>query len=239
MSILKIRNENGEFVPFPEFQANPFVHNEKTDSEIDAYSCNYINSRIEVADIKIPSTDLNDYKTTGYYFFNATNTPVNKPDIDISRGFLEVIARNENDIKQIWYVFHPNSLSNNKRFERVCGSGSWGEWSGFVDNYKENLYKSTSGSSSTIELSRAVEDFTEVEVFGRANDVWCSVKIPIGLTSKNNGSMFTTGATNLYHCNVSLSGTSLTFDYNRTIPVGGGNATNTSAFKIYKVVGYK
>ena len=43
MSVLKIRNENGEFVPFPEFQWAPIINTSATNSDIDTYSCNYIN----------------------------------------------------------------------------------------------------------------------------------------------------------------------------------------------------
>ena len=43
MSVLKIRNENGEFVPFPEFQWAPIINTSATNSDIETYSCNYIN----------------------------------------------------------------------------------------------------------------------------------------------------------------------------------------------------
>jgi hypothetical protein len=99
------------------------------------------------------------------------------------------------------------------------------------------LYESTTGTTNAITLNDKVENYKYVEVFGVANNSMCSVKIPINLYSS--GSLFTTGASQMYHCVVALSGTSLTFSYNRTITIKDGTVTNTTAFKIYKVIGHK
>lgn len=99
------------------------------------------------------------------------------------------------------------------------------------------LFESSSGSASTITLNDKVENYKYIEVFGVGNSSLCSVKIPINLYKS--GSLYTTGASQMYHCVVALSGTSLTFTQNRQIKIANGTVTDSSAFKIYKVVGYK
>jgi hypothetical protein len=113
------------------------------------YTKEEIDSRTLTKEITTEGTDLNEYVTNGTYFFNATNTPINRPPIDVTRGWLEVIARNENDVKQIWYVFNANNNNNNKKFERVKTSGEWGEWVRNIDEsdvYVKGNYAVLTGS---------------------------------------------------------------------------------------------
>lgn len=118
---------------------------------------------------------------------------------------------------------------------RSQNAGTWSGWEEVCRS--KTLYENSSGSASTITLNEAVENFQYIEVFGVGNSSMCSVKIPINLY--DTGSLYTTGASSMYHCNIKLSGTSLTFVYNRQIKISDGTVTNSNAFKIYKVIGYR
>lgn len=83
--------------------------------------------KFSTKNITTTGTDLNNYIANGTYFFNNAADPANKPLS--GAGWLEVIARNENDIKQIWYGYNKNT---NIKFERIREAGTWGEWKKFI-----------------------------------------------------------------------------------------------------------
>lgn len=95
----------------------------KSTSTKDTYSCDYLNKKVEVIGVTEAGTDVNNYTETGIYFFNYANSPTNGPYNGLA-GWLEVITRTENDIKQIWHVYNNNNL----RYERIRMGGTWSDW---------------------------------------------------------------------------------------------------------------
>lgn len=104
-----------------------------------------------------PNTDLNNYTEDGTYFFNNANTPENKPN-SVLAGYLEVIRRNANDIKQTWHCYH----SNNDTYTRMKSAGTWSAWKKFafggdlISATITNEQTVTSQSTATVALNSVV-----------------------------------------------------------------------------------
>jgi len=62
-----------------------------------------------IIDVTTANTDLNDYKTAGFYYFTSNYTPTNVPPNSTLNGILEVITDNGYGtaasyvVKQIWH----------------------------------------------------------------------------------------------------------------------------------------
>lgn len=83
------------------------------------------------------ATDLNDYLTSGIYFFSQTRTPINIPEG--VNGWLVVYPRYDSAfVKQIWYkcgtIKTNGDISNDdhKTFVRTYFNGAWSEWKSFA-----------------------------------------------------------------------------------------------------------
>ncbi|MBO7711216.1 MAG: hypothetical protein J6S83_12150 [Lachnospiraceae bacterium] len=98
----------------------------------------------------LTDTDANSAKTTGIYFVsNASNVPTAS-----KYGYLEVIARNSNYVKQIW-----NSYGSTDEYIRICDNGTWGEWISLSSN-KSDRTKITWGTSLTVNIPHAMVMFS-------------------------------------------------------------------------------
>lgn len=68
-------------------------------------------------------TDLNTgYTRTGSFFFNNANAPDNRPT-GSQAGYLEVLARSDNDILQRY-----TNYDNNNTYVRQKRGGTWNTW---------------------------------------------------------------------------------------------------------------
>ena len=90
----------------------------------------YINGKRVLHDtimVNEVGTDLNDYKTTGLYFFGTDYTPLNIPAG--VNGWLEVIGSENDRIKQIWYRCGTVDSNDYMTYTRTYIEGTWGSWS--------------------------------------------------------------------------------------------------------------
>ena len=102
------------------------VLNEQSNSQEDAYSCDYINDKIEVQNVTTAGTNLNDYKETGTYFFQDSSvTPTNIPAG--SNGWLSVLKGDDMHCKQIWYRLGSGG-NHFQTYIRTYLAGTWSEW---------------------------------------------------------------------------------------------------------------
>lgn len=103
---------------------------------------NYEN--LKTINVSTAGTDLDNYINDGTYFFNNLNTPTNKPsEVTINAGYLEVIARNSNDILQRWTEY------NRKRiWQREKAGGTWGSWA-LMAQEKSYMVVGNTGTSVT------------------------------------------------------------------------------------------
>lgn len=71
-------------------------------------------------------TDLNDYKTSGTYYFTSAYAPINIPAG--VNGWLVVIALNDETVKQIWYRCGTLNSNDFQTYVRTCSAGDWSNW---------------------------------------------------------------------------------------------------------------
>lgn len=155
-----------------------------------------------------PNTDLNDYIESGTYFFNNANTPANKPN-SILAGYLEVIARNENDVKQIWHCYK----DDNYIYARQKCAGTWSpwkmflmaetEWATITTDYGTLQYKiecdkcyvigSLTGISSSINITLPISKVKKTQAFIIAGSGTYYTKCYINANSNNLGIVAGTG----------------------------------------------
>lgn len=89
----------------------------------------YINGKRVLHDsiiISEANTNLNNYLTTGLYFFGTEYTPVNIPAG--VNGWLEVIASTDDRVKQIWYRCGTADTNDYMTYTRTYIAGTWGNW---------------------------------------------------------------------------------------------------------------
>ena len=114
------------------------------------------------ADVKVvtePGTDLNDYKTPGWYFFNQEYVPTNVPAG--VNGWLQVIAPDNSAwVKQIWYRAGTPGTNDQQTFVRTHAS-SWGAWSMYYTSRDVSDIKTAMGFGYTI-----IKDFTGLGLSG-------------------------------------------------------------------------
>lgn len=71
-------------------------------------------------------TDLNDYKTSGTYYFTSAYAPINIPAG--VNGWLVVITLDDETVKQIWYRNGTLNSNDFQTYVRTCGAGEWSNW---------------------------------------------------------------------------------------------------------------
>ena len=82
--------------------------------------------------ITTAGTDLNDYKTSGIYYFGSDHKPSNTPG-ELVNGWLIVIRYSENTIKQIILrVGTANSNDFNTYVRTFLQGNTWSDWKKFV-----------------------------------------------------------------------------------------------------------
>lgn len=77
------------------------------------------------------SGDLNDYKTSGFYYFPSTQTNIPAG----SNGWLLVIGAGADErIKQIWFRYGTNNSNDYQTYVRTYSNGSndWSDWRKFI-----------------------------------------------------------------------------------------------------------
>lgn len=85
-------------------------------------------------------TDLNDYKTSGVFYFSSSYTPANIPGG--VNGFLIVIT-NGNAVKQIWLRHGTNNSNDYHTWIRIYNGSAWSEWRRFLTDANMELYGKT------------------------------------------------------------------------------------------------
>lgn len=70
------------------------------------------------------NTDLNDYRTTGIYYFSQTYAPTNIP-VGVN-GWLQVMT-DGNTVKQIWYRYG-SADNHHNTFVRTFTGSAWQDW---------------------------------------------------------------------------------------------------------------
>lgn len=88
------------------------------------------------------STNLNDYKRKGIYFFSSSYTPINVPKQ--TSGMLLVLGSNSTSVKQIWFC----DGTNTEIFTRNYSGGNWNNWVstlGYFYPYNQYYFKMPNG----------------------------------------------------------------------------------------------
>lgn len=76
------------------------------------------------------NTDLNNYTSTGVYYFNEDSTPLNAPS-EVVDGWLSVLAVSPNIVKQIWYRTGTLNENDFETYVRTY-NGSWSNWDRYL-----------------------------------------------------------------------------------------------------------
>ena len=81
-------------------------------------------------DVTTKNTNLDDYRTSGCYFFTSSYTPTNAPS---ANGFLLVIANEKGTmVKQVWFRAGTiNSNDHQTKQRTYLNSGTWSNWHDF------------------------------------------------------------------------------------------------------------
>ena len=134
--------------------------------EIDALEAGKVDKTVNVT---TASTDLNDYNTTGTYFFNNANTPNNKPGgVSSAAGYLEVIMRNSGDMLQRWSEYGSSVI-----WQRQKAGSTWQEW-----------YKVSGEKDFMIASINARADVT-------VSNGWTNTVLTLNSTKDSSGNSFT------------------------------------------------
>lgn len=124
--------------------------------------------------VRDESPDLNDYVSTGSFWFNLYHSPVNAPESANAQGWLQVLRADSTVVKQIWYSYYTGHHYN--IYERTK-SGTWTNWKRLMydeDNTRSAIMCYLS-APSTIQIDTA----------------WGQYKIPVNKTKFNIGDKFT------------------------------------------------
>lgn len=107
---------------------------------MDAGIANLDTNKLDKAvNVTTASTNLNNYKSDGEFYFGSSYTPTNIPAG--TNGWLKVITGvqgNDNIVKQIWYRHGTPDSTDYDTYVRTFSSNSWGNWRRFVTE-AENL----------------------------------------------------------------------------------------------------
>lgn len=96
-----------------------------------------------VISVTTPNTDLDDYQTTGKYWFNYANTPSNKPSyVENAAGYLEVMCPEGITAYtlQRWTVYDKGTI-----WERQKVNNTWNSWK-VVSKQPKILWEDSGGS---------------------------------------------------------------------------------------------
>lgn len=115
----------------------------KTTSDIDAYSCTYINNQLINMYIKTvgythAAANLNNYTTDGFYHFDTVSSYTNAPSDGSASQlnyFLVVINDNakgnveSSQVVQLWF----STITNNETYRGMwVRTRCWGTWSNWI-----------------------------------------------------------------------------------------------------------
>ncbi len=99
--------------------------------------------------VKTKNTDLDDYKTTGLYFFTSDYTPANIP-VGVN-GWLRVLIGSSSNVKQFWIRQGTVNKNDHNMFVRSYDGSAWGNWNTIAMKADiDALKKSVSDGKSTV-----------------------------------------------------------------------------------------
>lgn len=136
----------------------------------------------QTVNVSTAGTDLDDYIENGVYFFNNANTPTNKPSgVTVESGYLEVIARNTNDILQRWTECNRNTV-----WQRQKGGETWNNW--FKLGEEKNILTANLTDDYTINTANTLLELPINKLY---------VKVGTKLSLSNNGIKIGTGVNHI------------------------------------------
>ena len=114
----------------------------KTTSDVDAYSCTYINNQLSNIYTKTigythAAADLNNYTIDGFYHFDTVSSYTNAPNggsLSNLNYFLVVINDNakgnveSGQVIQLWFSTVTNNETNRGMWVRTRCWGTWSNW---------------------------------------------------------------------------------------------------------------
>lgn len=189
------------------------------------------------------NTNLNDYIENGFYFFNIANTPTNKPSgVSNLAGYLEVIARNTNDILQIWTEY-----GNSIIWVRQKEAGNWTGWHKIELADKrggiELLYDQEITTGTAVTITEDIRNFRFIQcrLTGGRNYVLCPINPNwFGFRGvQAYGRIGTGGNFELMSVRGSCSGTSLTVDDAGQLIIAPNGTITQNAFTVSEVWGIR
>ena len=199
-------------------------------------------------------TDLNNYKTSGVYYFNSSNTPLNLPTTDSAvnpwnpvNGWLIVLRADAGAIKQFFCRYGSFADNDHQVWVRTGNGSVWGNWSG-IANRPVMLYRNDSGSGGTITLSETAANFDYLEIIFADNNSklggYAKVANPNGKTITLSISEAHENNTYIRRTNYTLSGTSLApistaQGYFRSTGTAVSTTTDSNYLRIRQVLGYR
>ena len=99
--------------------------------------------------VRTKNTDLDDYKTTGLYFFTADYAPANIPAG--VNGWLRVLIGSSSNVKQFWIRQGTVNENDHNMFVRSYDGSAWGNWNTIAMKADiESLKKSVSDGKTTV-----------------------------------------------------------------------------------------
>lgn len=120
------KGDTGEGVPPGGSARQALVKNSGTDYDSDWADVPYATQTT----ITSGTHDLNDYTTTGLYYFSSGTTLSNSPSGAVN-GWLLVLAANNNVRKQIWMRHGSNPTTFKDCYMRLFSGGVWGAWANY------------------------------------------------------------------------------------------------------------
>lgn len=124
--------------------------------------------------IDTPNTDLNDFVSTGSFWFNNYYLPDNRPEN--VEGWLQVLRADSTTVKQIWYTFKSGN-SHYNIWERTKTGRDWNAW-------KRLMYEDDNTRS-------AILCYLGSETTLSVNQAWGFYRIPVDKVKTNIGDKFT------------------------------------------------
>lgn len=141
------------------------------------------------------NTNLDDYKTSGIYFFNSTYIPANIPSG--VNGWLVVTGSGDAFVKQLW--FHPGTANSNdcEIFVRMFHGDLWSDWKQFAVTDDVDQKVSKSGDTMTdnlrfsngkVQIQFAPTSNSKIGIeWMNGTDGWENCKYQPGISQHNTG----------------------------------------------------
>lgn len=166
------------------------------------------------------TADLNDYKTSGIFYFSGDVTITNVPNSAVN-GWLVVLVASNGAVKQLWHRHGSNPKTFLDTYVRLYASSAWGTWATLNDRYYgSHTVRGTGVGISTTQiafhvpwrnpkgetpsaptsLSGAVTGIGSMTV---SNDTSRTTKDSIGFLLTKSGTTITSGRA--YHCEVTFT----------------------------------